>query len=184
MHLELECQAHEAGNRRTACLKSDLQDQLLKQWESHRHGKWCVMQLFNQSLNVAQDLVVEQRLRCKFPILLSAQRLDLLQMEEESAKHMQKPSDCPPDFTRAFRAFFGVSALFTDELFDRFTRYFDSFQGTNEGKLALSFYEEIKSAFPTLGPGDHYQLVKCFAEITGFPRIHCWDPRPACEINN
>jgi hypothetical protein len=95
---------------------------------------------------------------------------------------MQQPSDLPPDFTRAFRAFYGVSALFTDELFDGLTRYFAPFQGTTGGELAQRLYEEFKSAFPTLGPGDHYQLVNRFAEITGFPRLHDWDPRPAFEI--
>ena len=95
---------------------------------------------------------------------------------------MQKPSDLPPDFTRAFRAFYGASALFTDELFDGLTRYSDPFEGTTEGELAKRLYEEFKSTFPKLIPGDHYQLVNRFVEITGFRRIHHWDPRPAFEI--
>ena len=186
-HIALECEAHQAGRRKTHLLLEPTYRRLLSTIDPCLPDDESLLQkLFSLSLNVAVDLVVESRTKRDFPDLIPALFINLHKFEERNAREypaIWQRTIASPELLQAMDALVAVRALFADSIAPSPLKHFDRFRGTPAGDLAEQLHADFQSAFSRgMAPGDHYDLADRWAVLLGLPGLHDWDPRPAFEV--
>jgi hypothetical protein len=148
--------------------------------DTRRQLNVSVLARINSRLfNAPLDMVVETHIKQRMPLLAASQFVctriiigELLNAREWVLleRHLRRP------FYRAFRALDGAYALFLDDLFDNTTNYFAQQRDRQHVDLAKKLVERFKAMFPSLKPGEEYDVVDRFADALRLRDIYTWIP--------
>ena len=198
MHIELEAEAHRVGKAKSFLatgvnprfksqffLPRPQVRRLRKQgWDESAIARVLANQVDNLLLhlfNCPLDLVVETRVRDRFPDLSAAQFLAIGRLLERAPKPgdvLTGDSVMPRHLVRAALALNDVRARLYDSMFAHTTAHALTDTDTEVFPLASRLWECWRSAAPSLKSGDEYGLVDQFAEILGLRQGYRWVSKP------
>lgn len=198
MHIELEAEAHRAGKAK-GFVATDINPQFKSRFflprpqrRQLRNAGWdkatiarvlasqvdlVLLNLFNCPL----DLVVETRVRERFPVLSSAQFLaigEILAGCPRPEEVLNGRGVMPRPLMLAGMALNDVKARLYDRMFAHTTAYALSDTAAEVFPLASRLWECWRSAAPSLKPGDEYGLVDRFGDVLGLRQGYEWVSRP------
>jgi hypothetical protein len=186
IHIQLECAAFAAGVRRSHVMLTPTYQHFMAMCDPRRKDDPTLLRkIFNFSLNVPVDMIVELRLQREFPVLKPAQFVNLHRLVANSldGHRLTRPWDVSPQFRQAFDSLVALRSRFVNQVAPAPGKQVDPFDGTSAGRLAWELYDEFKTvADQWSAPGGHYAMVDRFAEIIGLPGLHDWVPEPIFEL--
>jgi FimV-like protein len=131
--------------------------------------------------NCPLDMLIETRLRKRFPALSAAQFVALRAGAQDALQSNTNPKILevtPKPILRAGMALNGAYALFVDDLFRGATQYAAPYQRAPSFALSQRLFQRWQSRSSQLGPGDEYVLVDEFADMVGLSDWYEWKADP------
>ena len=135
----------------------------------------------SQLFNCPLDMLIERRLDAELPALRSAQVISLAQLTGEAQASTFNPEVrrlTPSRILRASSALNGAYALLVDELTGGTLRCWQVYRKLETADLSQKLWQHWQPRYPTLRPGDEYDLVDEFADIVGLRDWYVWKPDP------
>src|SRR6058998_2183711 len=131
--------------------------------------------------NCPLDMTIERYIRSTFPVLRPAQFLSLRGMALEAAQTNTNPQIrqvTPRKIMQASLALNGAYSLFLDDLFDGASDFSALYHCLDTFSLSQRLFSRWAEQAEKLEPGDEYNLVNEFAEMTGLRAWYEWKPDP------
>lgn len=132
----------------------------------------------NALIGSAPPMLVEARLRQRFPVLRPAQFLALAEGFTENWQAHQKLLTglprLPQPLQRPLTALMGLDALYLDWLFEGVPDYAARYRRLDGFELSQSLWQHWQSRFPTMKPGDEFAIIDDFADILGLAGRYEW----------
>jgi tetratricopeptide (TPR) repeat protein len=129
--------------------------------------------------NCPLDMLIESRLRRRFPVLRPAQFLSISALAEEALKaatHPEVVKITPRRIMRANLALGGAYALFLEELFEGAALPAAPYRKMEGFDTSKRLFQHWKQRAPNLSAGDEYGLVDEFADMVGIRDWYTWMP--------
>ena len=129
--------------------------------------------------NCPLDMLIESRLRRRFPVLHPAQFLSVSVLADEALKastHPEVAKVTPRRIMRANLALAGAYALFLEELFEGAALPAAPYRKMEGFDTSKRVFQHWKQRLPNLTPGDEYDLVDEFADMVGIRDWYAWLP--------
>jgi tetratricopeptide (TPR) repeat protein len=131
--------------------------------------------------NCPLDMIIESYIRETFSVLRPAQFLSLQKMAIEAATTNANADIrrvTPRKIMRGSLALNGAYSLFLDELFHGATAFAEFYARSETFLISRRLFDRWKERAPHLQPGDEYDLVDEFADITGLREWYEWKADP------
>ena len=130
-------------------------------------------------LSSAPHMLVETRLKQRFPELRPAQYLSLSEdflgnWQARQALKMARLPRMPRLLARAILALCALDGLFLDELFGGVTDLAGRCQEAEASDLSRKLWQHWQSKSASMEPGDEYVILEDFAEILGLSGRFGW----------
>lgn len=130
-------------------------------------------------------MLIERRLDADVPTLRSAQAISLAQLASEAQAATLNPEIrrlTPSRILRASSALNGTYALLVDELTGGALRCWHAYRKLETADLSLKLWQHWQQRYPTLTPGEEYDLVDQFADMIGLRDWYVWKPDPDDQL--
>ena len=183
---QLEAEARDAGKRRRLMLSEQQMHEIVSRFEP-RFGSDFAAQLrhrlftrqmtelvFGMFLASTRQMLVEERLHNRFPVLRPAQFVSLSTIFLNTEGADRKISGLPRLLDRTLGALIGLEALFHDHLFGGTTNFAACREGSNGFDLARRLWDHWQANSPTMGPGDQFAMLDDFARILDLSGHFLW----------
>ncbi len=198
-HLQLESEARAAGRNRFFLTTDKTEAAAIERFQSavrklakRGYSERAIGELsrmwfrgtVNFLFNCPLDMVIETRLRSRWPALTAAQFVSTRMSVQEALRVNTKPEIreiTPPAVLRACLALNGAFALFLDTLYSGATNYVAHYQREESFAIAQRLFRHWQSRSSQLGPGDEYALIDEFAEMTGLRSWFDWRLDPGLQ---
>ena len=193
LRTQLEVEAHDSGKGRIMSLSTRQMRDLVSQFEplptrlrsdteaqAWFHNVACAktMRAFTTFFSLPSQLLLQERLRNRFPVLWPAQFVSLSRIFLAGTANCDSDGfPRPPRFLeRAMNALTGLQALHFDHLLGGVTEFAASRQGSDGFDLARRLWDHWQAKAPAMGPWDQCAIVDEFARILDLSGHFLWVP--------
>ncbi len=129
--------------------------------------------------NCPLDMIIERELFNRFPLIRPAQFVSVGILADEALKtntHAEVRKFTPKKILNASLAMNGAYALFLEDLFHGAAEFTASYRREESFALSQKIWQHWQSRASQLAPGDEYDLVDEFADMTGLRGWYEWQP--------